>query len=72
MIARDRLLTAGDDARIQAVIPHFETKIKHLKVRAQMATKRLSRLPRVLEELLSRRCHRYSEERKSTAKGLLL
>ncbi len=45
MIARGRLLTAGDNPRIQAGIPHFEMKIKHLKTRDQMAAKRLSPLP---------------------------
>ncbi len=69
-LARDRLLTAGDNSRIQAVIPQFEMKIKHLKTRAQMATHRLARLPRIVEELLSRRYHRYSEGWKSAAKDL--
>lgn len=71
-LARERLLTAGDDPRVQAVIPDFETKIKHLSTRAQMATEGLSRLPRILEELLSRRYHRYSAGWKSAAKDLLL
>jgi glycosyltransferase involved in cell wall biosynthesis len=69
--ARERLLTADDNSRIQAVIPQFEMKIKHLKTRARMDTKRLSRLPRILEELLSRRYHRYSKGWKSAAKDLL-
>ena len=70
--ARDRLLTAGDDSRIQAVIPQFEMKIKHLRARAQMAGHGLSRLPWIFEELLSRRYHRYSEGWESAAKDLLL
>jgi glycosyltransferase involved in cell wall biosynthesis len=71
-LARERLLSAGHDPRIQAVIPDFEMKIKHLKARALVDTKKLSRLPRILEELLSRRYHRFSEGWKSAAKDLLL
>jgi glycosyltransferase involved in cell wall biosynthesis len=71
-LARERLSTTSDSPRIKAVIPHFEMKVKHLKARAQMDTKRLSRLPRILEELLSCRYHRYSRGWKSAAKDLLL
>ena len=69
--ARERLFAAGDDPRIQAVIPQFEMKIKHLKTRAQMVTPRLSRLPRICEELLSRRYHRYSGGWESAARDFL-
>jgi glycosyltransferase involved in cell wall biosynthesis len=71
-LARDRLLTVGDRSRIEAVIPQIEMKIKHSNARAEMATKRLSRLPRILEELVSCRYHRYSQGYKSVAKDLLL
>lgn len=70
--ARERLLTAGEGSRIQAVIPQLDIKIKHLNARALIATKRLSRLPRILEELLSCRYHRYSRGWRSVAKDLLL
>lgn len=70
--AHERLLTAGDDSRVQTVIPQIEMKIKHLRARAEMATEGLTRIPRILEELLSRRYHRYSQGWKSAAKDLLL
>lgn len=70
--ARERLLAAADHPRVQAVVPQIEMKVKHLEARAEAATKRLSRLPLVLEELLSGRYHRYSRGWKSAAKDLLL
>jgi glycosyltransferase involved in cell wall biosynthesis len=70
--ARERLLRVGDASRIRAVIPQIEMKIKHLEKRAQMTTKRSSRLPLILGELLSGRYHRYSRGWKSAAKDLLL
>ncbi len=69
-LARERLLIFSDDPRTQAALPQFETKIEHLNTRAQMATHRVSRLPRVLEELLLRHYHRYSDGWKSVAKDL--
>lgn len=68
---RERLFAAGDDPRIPVVISQIEMKIKHLRTRAQMATPRLSRLPRICEELLSRRYHLYSEGWGSAAKDFL-
>lgn len=68
---RERLIAAGDDPRIPAVILQIEKKIKHLRTRAQMVTPRFSRLPRICEELLSRRYHRYSEGWRSAAKDFL-
>jgi Glycosyl transferase family 2 len=70
--ARERLLAAGDHSRIQAAVTQIEMKVKHLQARAEVARKRLSRLPLVLEELLSGRYHRYSQGWKSAAKDLLL
>jgi glycosyltransferase involved in cell wall biosynthesis len=70
MLAHDRLSISGDDSRVQAVLPQLEMKIKHLNTRAQMATHGVSRLPRVLEELLLRHYHRYSDGWKSAAKDL--
>jgi glycosyltransferase involved in cell wall biosynthesis len=69
--ARERLCAAGDDPRIQAVIPQIEMKIKHLQGRAKVAAGGVVCLPRILEELLSLRYHRYSNGWKSAAKDLL-
>jgi len=69
--ARERLFAAGDDPRIQAVILQIEMKIKHLEGRAKVAAGGVACLPRILEELLSLRYHRYSNGWKSAARDLL-
>lgn len=69
-----KLSGLADDPRVRAKIPYFEMKLKHLRARAQMDMERnrIFRVPRILEELVSRRYHLYSEGWVSAAKDLLL
>lgn len=71
---RERLLAVDDDSCFQTVIPLLDMKIKHLRARAEMDAhaNRAWRLPRIAEELLSRRYHDYSEGWKSAVKDFLL
>lgn len=71
--ARERLLAVGDNLHFQSIIPQLDKKIKHLNARAQMSLNpnRVSRLPWVVEELISGRYHHYSAGWESAAKDLL-
>ncbi|MEN3334577.1 MAG: hypothetical protein V7641_3942 [Blastocatellia bacterium] len=67
--AYDHLLANRDLCR-ERVQPLLEAKIKHLRARAAMPAHRLSRIPVVFREVLSRRYSRYSRGLYSAARDL--
>jgi glycosyltransferase involved in cell wall biosynthesis len=69
-IACDRLeAVLGSSA--QPVLAKFRAKVRHLRARALMSSRPLSRLPMVARELLSLRYHRYSSGMKGAGRDLV-
>ena len=70
--ARDRL-SAKDPAVSARAVSELDSKIAHLRARAEMPGRGgARRLPRVLREVLTLRYHRYSNGVRSAAKDLLM
>jgi glycosyltransferase involved in cell wall biosynthesis len=66
----ERLLSFGKTRRTR--ISRVEGKLAHLRARANMPARRLSRLPLVLKEMLTLHYHRYSRGLLSAAKDLFM
>lgn len=69
--ARDRLAAKAPAASARAV-SKLDSKVAHLRARAEMPGRGARRLPRVLREVLTLRYHRYSNGVRSAAKDLLM
>ena len=67
----DRLLEAGSLYNTREALSFVANYSNHLNVRANLPQNRLTRLPRILRELLTRRYHEYANGFKSAAKDLV-
>jgi hypothetical protein len=67
---RERLAARVPAAACAAALSKLESKIAHLRARAEMPERRSRRLPRVLREVLTLRYHLYSNGVRSAAKDL--
>jgi hypothetical protein len=72
ILARNRLLALAAADRLRDVVPRLELKIRHIQARAQMPSRRLSRLSDIFRELALWHYHRYSRGFRSAAKDLFL
>ena len=71
MRAKERLAERGNSYEIGKAIANLDDRLKHLRVRANLAPGKLNRVRSVAEELLSQRYHRYSNGFRSAVKDLL-
>jgi hypothetical protein len=67
----ERLASRTDARARSGVLPMLEDRRAHLRARASLPPRKLSRLPRVLLELVKGRYHRYSRGVSSAAKDLV-
>lgn len=70
-VLEERLLAQQHSFDVRRALAFVANYSSHLDVRANLPRKRLSRLPRILRELLTMRYHEYANGFKSAAKDLV-
>jgi glycosyltransferase involved in cell wall biosynthesis len=70
-LLRERLTARCGEADCGAALARLDSRLRHLRARAELPRGRLARLPRVARELLARRYHQYSNGFYSAVKDVL-